>query len=269
MFPLLLFFRSVADILAIMTVHRFAEMTWPEVDALEPARTVALLPLGATEAHGPHLPLSTDVILAEGMAEAGAHQLAEASVEVLLLPPIVYTAASFARGFAGTLSVRPKTVTALIVDLVKELERLGLRRVALVNAHFDPQHVGSIHDAVRQLEDSDIQVIFPDVTRRSLAVRLTDEFRSGACHAGCYEGSMVLARRPDLVRTDLMEELTPVHRSLSDAIRNGQSSFEEAGGIHAYFGDPAAATEDEGNSTYGTLGEILAEAVLESFERVN
>ena len=65
-----------------MTVRRYDEMTWEEVHRLDRDRTLAILPVGATEAHGPHLPLSTDVLISEAMARAGAELLEEADLVV-------------------------------------------------------------------------------------------------------------------------------------------------------------------------------------------
>jgi len=106
--------------------------------------------------------------------------------------------------------------------------------------------------------------VFPDLTRRRWAERLTPEFQSGACHAGRYEGSIVLAERPDLVRTDVMAALAPNPRSLVDAIHRGDTTFAAAGGPDAYFGFPAEATAAEGRAIVETLGAILAEAVVEA-----
>lgn len=226
---------------------------------------IAILPTGATEAHGPHLPLQTDRVIAQAMADRSAEILAEEGLPVLVLPPLDYTAAPFARGFVGTISVRPETVTALVVDIAAALARQGVGVLALANAHLDPAHLGALYAAReeihRQPENPPLRVVFPDVTRRPWALRLTEEFKSGACHAGRYEGSIVMAARPDLVRDDVRAGLEPHLTSLSDAIRNGVGSFEAAGGEDAYFGDPAAASADEGRRTIQILGEILAESV--------
>lgn len=250
-----------------MTPRFLSDLTWTEVRGLDLARTVAILPTGAVEAHGPHLPTSTDRIIALGMAEEGARHLAEAGVESLILPPVDYTAAGFAEAFPGTVSVRPETVTALVVDIARSLAGQGFRWLAVANAHFDPLHLGSLYAARKQcdddpLTDAPLTIVFPDVTRKPWAPRLTDEFKSGACHAGQYEGSIVLARRPDLVRDAVRGDLPANPRSLSTAIRDGLGSFEEAGGPDAYFGDPAAATAEEGRETLAVLGGILAESVL-------
>lgn len=248
--------------------RRLADLTWPEVEALDRSRLVGILPVGATEAHGPHLPLATDVIIAEAMAEAGAARLSAAGYLPLLLPPLAYTAAPFAAGFAGTLSVSQATVTSLVLDLARGATRLGARLLALANSHFDPAHLGSLYTAVETARaEGLVPVVFPDVVRKPWALRLTDELKSGACHAGRYEGSIVAAARPDLVRDALRRGLPANWRSLSVAIREGKRSFEEAGGPQAYFGDPAAATAEEGRTTIETLGAILAEAVQAELSR--
>lgn len=244
--------------------YRFADMTWTDVRDLDWRTTVAILPTGAVEAHGPHLPLSTDGIIAVGMAEEGARRLEARGLTPLLLPPVEYTVASFAASFPGTVSLRSATATALLVDIAVSLHRHGLRYLALANSHFDPGHLGSIYGALQEIaEQTDLRMIFPDVTRKPWALRLSEEFKSGACHAGQYEGSIVLARRGDLVRERIRRGMRPNPRSLSTAIRQGLGSFEEAGGEMAYFGDPAAATAQEGEDSLAILGDILAEAVCE------
>ena len=71
-------------------------MTWEEARDLDPAHTVAILPTGAIEAHGPHLPLATDVVIATAMARAGARALAPHGLDSLILPPFASSAATFA-----------------------------------------------------------------------------------------------------------------------------------------------------------------------------
>src|SRR5213083_1028667 len=79
-----------------MAVLDLAHLTWEEVRDLDRTKTVAIVPVGAVEAHGPHLPLATDVIIAEAMARAAAARLAARGHEAVLLPAIAYTAAEFA-----------------------------------------------------------------------------------------------------------------------------------------------------------------------------
>ncbi len=245
-----------------MPIHLLREMTWTEVAALDTDRAVALLPVGAIEAHGPHLSLDTDGVIASEMARAAAQALAAEDLEVLQMPALDYSAARFAEGFPGTISIDPEVLTAMIVGIADNLSRWRIRVLGLANAHLDPTHLSSLHAAVDTIRShSAIRIAFPDLTRRPWGGRLTEEFKSGACHAGQFESSIVLAASPDRVREHERLELEPNPKSLSEAIGAGQTSFEEAGGSEAYFGDPAAASAQEGHETIQTLGQILAETV--------
>jgi creatinine amidohydrolase len=237
-------------------------MTWEEArDAAGPG-SVAILPVGAIEAHGPHLPLETDVIIARAMARSGATRLAARGLRVVILPPLTYTAAAFARGFAGTLSLRPETVTATVLDIAGNLARHGFGALAVANAHLDPAHLASLDAAASAIRrDLGLAVAFPNLAAKPWALRLSDEFRSGACHAGQFETSIVLAECPELVRDGIRAALPPNPASLSRAIRDGKHTFEDAGGARAYFGYPAQATTEEGRATIEVLGAILDEAV--------
>jgi creatinine amidohydrolase len=246
-----------------MRVLELAHCTWEDVRELDRGRAVPILPVGAVEAHGPHLPLDTDVVIAEAMARAGAAQLALRGWFGLLLPPLPYTAATFAAAFPGTISLSGATVTALVVDLARALTRQGFPVLAIANAHLDPAHLASLAAAVTAARQEQLlRVVFPDLSKKPWASRLTEEFKSGACHAGRFESSIVMAARPDLVRESIRKSLPPIPLSLSDAIRDGKQSFEEAGGPRGYFGFPAEASADEGRQTIETLGGILADAVL-------
>lgn len=250
-----------------MPVRRLAEMTWEEVRDLPSRGVAAILPVGALEAHGPHLPLDTDVIIAEAMAEAGGRRLAAEGFEVLLLPPLLYTCAGFAAEFPGTVHVRPGLVKKLLEDVARSLGEQGVEVLALANAHLDPDHVASLRAAAGEIgAEGRIAVAYPDLTRRRWAERLTEEFRSGACHAGRFEGSVVMAARPGSVREEVAAALPPNPASLVDAIRDGKSSFREAGGPRAYFGSPADAGAAEGEETIEVLGQILADSVREALE---
>jgi creatinine amidohydrolase/Fe(II)-dependent formamide hydrolase-like protein len=109
-----------------------------------------------------------------------------------VLPSLAYAPAPFADRHAGTLTIRPDTLIALLVDIGAAAAERGITLLALVNAHFDPAQVGALRTVVERLQLSGgLRVVFPDLTRRRLADRLGEEFRSGACHAGRYESSIL------------------------------------------------------------------------------
>ena len=248
-----------------MAIPVWTELTWEEVRDLDRARAVAVLPVGAVEAHGPHLPLGTDVVIAEAMAREGAARIGERGLQAVLLPSVSFTAAPFAAAFPGTLAISADTVTALLLDLARELTRQGFAALAVANAHLDPVHRRALAQAAdRAREAGLLPVVVPDLARKPWAMRLTEEFQTGACHAGRFEGSIVMAERPALVRRAIQDALPANPASLSEAIRAGATTFEDAGGPRAYFGWPADATAEEGRATVEELGRILRDAVLET-----
>lgn len=248
-----------------MSIATLTDMTWEEVDALDRERTIAMLPVGAIEAHGPHLPLGTDGIIARAMARAGAERIAGHGWHVLILPPLEYTPAGFAAGFPGTIPVSEEALVSVLSSVAAALATHHIDTLVIANAHFDPANLAALRDATEHIgATTGVTVVFPDVTRKPWALRLTDEFKSGACHAGRYEGSIVLAARPEAVRRDIQAQLPDNPSSLSTAIRRGHATFDAAGGPRAYFGYPSAATAEEGRETIDTLGLILEEATLDA-----
>jgi creatinine amidohydrolase len=196
------------------------------------------------------------------MARAGAERLILHGWGVVVLPALPFSTARFAESFAGTLSLRPETATAVIVDVAAGLARHGFAMLAIANAHLDPAHLASLEAAAVEIRrDLGLPVALPNLTLKPWATRLSEEFQSGACHAGQFETSIILAERPELVREEIRAALPPNPASLSRAIRAGKQSFEEAGGPLAYFGYPSQATAGEGRKTIAALGAIVEEAV--------
>lgn len=246
-----------------MPVHELAQLTWEEVRDLDRGRTLVVLPVGAIEAHGPHLPLDSDVVIASAMARTGSQKLAARGRTVVILPALAYTAASFGAAFHGTLSISGITITAVIVDLARNLTQQGFQLLALANAHLDPEHLTALSEAVKLARaDRLIPIVFPDLTRKPWGTRLGDEFKSGACHAGQFETSIVMREQAATVREEIRQSLIPNPHSLSSAIKAGTRTFAAAGGPRAYFGNPAAATAAEGSQLIEALGAILEESVL-------
>lgn len=248
-----------------MLMTAFNELTWEEARERMAGGVVAILPVGSTEAHGPHLPLATDVIISEEMSRRAALKLAEQGIETLVLPAIAYSVTDFSRDFPGSISIRRETAAAVIRDICVSLYDQGARLVVIANSHLEPEHVSSITDAVEQVkQQTGRQVAFPDKRRRRWAATLTEEFRRGDCHAGSYETSLVLAARPDLVRDQIREALKRVPISIAEKIRDGVTTFREAGGERAYFGDPRAASREEGEASYEALSNMIVTAVTEA-----
>jgi creatinine amidohydrolase len=238
------------------------EKTWTELAAHKP--DVALLPVGSTEAHGPHLPLSTDSIISTEMASRAAAALETHGIHALVLPCLDYAITEFSKDFSGTISIRKETFQNLLRDIADNIAAQSIRLLCIVNSHLEPDHIQAITEFCKSYEK--LPVLFPDKTKRPWGSLLTPEFKEGACHAGCYETSLVLPVREDLVRPE-RKELQPNPVNLAKLMKNGVKSFREAGAGQAYFGDPASATKKEGEQTYEVLTRMIVETVLEACKR--
>jgi len=242
-----------------------AALTWPEARDAFVAGAVALLPIGATEAHGPHLPLDTDVRLSEGVTRRAAALLEAAGTPALVLPSLAYGVSFVGTSFAGTLPVTAETFTLLVRDVLAGLDCYGGTRAAVVNSHLEPAHVAAIRAGIAAAEAATggrLRVAFADQREARWAARLSDEFRRGARHAGGYETALMLADVPDAVRV-AYAALPPVWVDLPARLRASARTFAEAGGTEGYFGDPATATAAEGAALFDALAAIVVESVRE------
>ncbi len=243
---------------------RLADHTWTEArERLKTAR-VAILPSGATEAAGPHLPMSADAIMAEEMCLRGAVELRRRGIDTLVLPALPYGASYASYPFPGTIVLTPTAIQAVVTDVGRSVARHGVTHLLLASAHLEPAHLSALQAAAFALDrEAGLKASVLDLREARWAERLTDEFRSGARHAGSYATSLVLAARPDLVRMDVARRLEPVWINLLDAVQRGARTFDQAGSALAYFGEPAKASAEEGKHSFQALGTIIADAVEE------
>ncbi|MDQ7859203.1 MAG: creatininase family protein [Armatimonadota bacterium] len=244
-----------------MRPMEFASLSWAQVDAMRRAErpTVLLLPLGTVEPHGPHAPLSTDLLISLGLCRRVIERLRDdPEMGALMLPPLGYGVTTYASAFPGTIHISEGTLRALLVEICGSLIRQGLRAIMIVNNHFEPEHVRTIHRSLDAIQaETGVTVGFLDLTRRERAAALTEEFQRAECHAGQYETSLVLADRPDLVDLAVMRALPYVPVNLAEVIGRGLKDFKAMGLREAYNGRPADATAAEGRETYGRLTEML------------
>ncbi len=216
---------------------------------------VAILPTGACEAHGPHLPIDTDVRIAVAMAERAAARL-----DARVLPPVTYGVTRFARNFPGTLGVSPAVMTALVAEVLVAAADAGASRLGIANAHLEPANVDALFEACAQVKSrTGLTVAFPHVGSRRNAERLAKAAAPLDGHSGIYETSLMLAIAPRTVVGH--RRLPDVAADLGAGIVAGATCFEEAGGPQAYFGTPARATPELGERLLEELGAILVEAL--------
>jgi creatinine amidohydrolase len=237
-----------------------SEMTWTEVDEALKDRPVALVPVGATEAHGPHLPVSTDTVIALELAKRTAAKLKEHGIPSLIFPPVSFTVADFGLDFAGTITVSPDTSVSLLKDLCVAAAK-RYRTVAFANIHMEPRHLECLKRAIEEAKKAGASACYCDLTKKRWAELLGDAFQQGD-HAGAFETSLMMAAAPNLVRERERISLAPME-GLVPALKKGAKTFTEAGGEDAYFGDPTAASAEEGENLFDALVEALTVSTME------
>ena len=236
----------------------WASMPWPDLKEELEQRPIVLLPIGATEAHGPHLPVGTDVIISHEIARRAAWKLDDEGNFVLILPSIDYSVTECAKAFSGTISIRPETSRALIVDIARSMKEQGAQGLVLVNSHLDPGHLAALEAAVEEVRASvGLPCCAPSPILRRWGKQLGDEFRKGDCHAGAYETSLLLAVHPELVREEVRKGLPPRWLGLVEKLKSGVTDFRSMGSEEAYFGDPACASVEQGMRLYEVLSEMV------------
>lgn len=215
-----------------------AHASWDEVSAAITRGLIAVLPVGAVEQHGAHLPLLTDTVLASGVAR----RIAE-GCDGLLLPAVAYGDAWTAEDWAGTLSLSPDTLRATITDLGRGLQRMGVKGLITVNGHFGNRE--PINLAARTLSEAGFPVLHLDYPRlEALAAELMESEPAGPgfYHADEVETSMMLALAPQAVRMERAAPEYPEFPELFGTEPMKLSTFNRSG----VFGDPRPATAQKG-----------------------
>jgi creatinine amidohydrolase len=223
---------------------------------------VALVPIGSTEPHGPHLGLGTDVVISAAACVRATELFArKGPLSALIAPAISYGVTECAQGFAGAVSVPAAVLTAYLGAICDGLLAQGMRHVCLVNNHLEPAHDAAVR-AVSTGRGKHVSVACP--LTKKWARTLDAEFKSGACHAGLYETSIMMAAAPEMVDDAMRSVLPPVPISLSQQLAAGVTKFTDMGMELAYAGDPASASIDEGERMIQRLAEMVVGEVREA-----
>jgi creatinine amidohydrolase len=245
--------------------RQLASLTWTEVAEKLRPDSIILLPIGAVEAHGPHLGLDTDVIIAQAAAGRATDRFNAIGRDAWIAPPIWYSVSFVGNSFPGTTPVAADPFRAYLEWVLRSLQQIAGSDVVVVNAHLEPEHIRAVVDACATISvDTGSCVHVVDHRAEHWAARLGHEFAGGSRHAGSYETSIVLAAEPGAVRTEQLPLLDPVWLDLPARLRAGARTFDEAGGTLAYFGNPAASTADEGQRLLDELGNIIVESYTEA-----
>lgn len=245
-------------------------MKWVELNSPQLGRvsreTICVLPLGATEQHGPHLPLATDQIIAEGLAE----RLDDAcGGKLLVMPTLPATCSEHHMAFPGTLTLDHETFAKVVAQLIRSAARHGFRRFFLLNAHGGNMAIGSV--VAEQLATSlpDAEVVFGTWFRMAgeRLRHLVEGAYPAVGHACEFETSLMLALRPDLVdRAAIVDDGVPPASPLLkfDLLSGGPTvrsvPFDQIT-FSGVWGKPSKATVEKGHAileiALSTIKELL------------
>jgi mycofactocin precursor peptide peptidase len=220
--------------------RRLAELSWPEVAERAASGALVALPVGSTEQHGPHLPISTDTEVAVALAD----RLAAQRSDVVVAPPLAYGSSGEHAGFAGTISIGRAALELTLVEWGRSATDT-FSRLVLVNGHGG--NIEAVAAAARLLRAESRQVL------------AWDPRWEGDAHAGRVETALMLALRPDLVRAAHAEagNVAPLGQLLP-ALRAGGTRAVSPNGV---LGDPTGATAEEGEALLERLSADLVAAV--------
>jgi creatinine amidohydrolase len=212
------------------------EMTMCEFQAgLEKTRTV-LIPLGSTEEHGSHLPLTTDTMQAVSVAR----RIADIR-PIFIAPPISYGVCRSSYEHSGTLSITTETLKALVLDVADALYRQGLRHLIFLSGHAGGTHMATVTDAGEKLLKRYLDIKVAVLTEYLLAAEAGRHLieTSGDAHAGEIETSRIMNSHPHLVKGCAPREFPSFPQGI---LVRCKTKFWPGG----VWGDPTKASAEKG-----------------------
>ncbi len=245
-------------------------MTSPELADAD-RRGVVVLPLAATEQHGPHLPLATDRLIAEGLA-AALDAARPGRVLVLPCPPVGYS--QHHRAFPGSLSVDHDTLIRYAEQTLACVLDDGFTRVLILNAHGGNQALGGVLLERLGRDHPGATLIFTSWWRAANEelLKLNDTGAGGVGHACEFETSLMLHLHPGLVRTDRIEDggnRPTFDWAEADLLRGSAASLYRSIDTmtpNGVYGSPRAATADKGARIVAAVTDALTRIVDDLYD---
>ena len=254
----------------------WADLCTRDFAQLDPTRTIAVLPVAATEQHGPHLPLSVDSVLADGIVAASLPHLAP-ELSVLFLPTQAVGLRPERARFPGTLTLKTETVLRLWTDIGESVAAAGVRKLLLFNSHGG--QVSVLDLVARDLRARLNLLVYScswfnlplnDAQGQDLNALFSAEEHRFGIHGGEIETSMMLALAPQRVQMDKARHFASTAQARAQQfpiLGNGRSAklgwqtqdYHPAGAV----GNAAAATAAKGEALVQAAGRALAQLLAE------
>ena len=246
-------------------------LSWTEVAALpDRENTVIVLPTGATEQHGPHLPCAVDTVISAGVV---GHALAklDPKVPAFAMSPITYGKSEEHLHFPGTITLTGETLLATMNEVAESVYRAGFRKLLIVNGHGGQPQVMEIMAREMRLRHGDY-IVVPQHTWRLPHVAglyMSDREKKLAMHAGHAETAIMLALAPDTVHMERAVTNYPPEfpsKLLSPDGRPACAWTARDFGPSGIIGDPLPATVEQGKAILESLATSWAQAITELHE---
>jgi creatinine amidohydrolase len=249
----------------------YDQYTWPEIRDLPKEDRVAVIPVGAVEEHGHHLPINTDNFILESICSEATRR---APSDIVLLPLLPYGACETTSDYPGTISISPDILINYVYDIVKSLARHGFTKILIVNGHGGNR---TALDLVARRANVELGIACGAVTYWNLITKEIQELRDsepgGVCHACEMETSFYLHLDNSKVQAEkaVKDIGYPVTKFFGlDFAKPGVTSyvpifstFSKTGVV----GDPTVATAEKGKKWLDSAAERLVELVKE-FKKV-
>ena len=186
-------------------INRLASMTWPEINEAALQQRVAVIPAGTLEDHGLHLPIDTDIVIADKICQMLADKLPD---DIVVLPPITFGFSPHHLDGPGTITLKWDTFIQSTHQIISSLFYHGFRKVLIVNGHGSNEPVLDIASRQAILSNPDSQSAMISWWSLTKVQETVKGFRESVWtgHACELETSLYLAINPSLVRVDLFEE---------------------------------------------------------------
>lgn len=252
-----------------MPIRTWGHLTTVEVASLDPSRAIAILPVGAIEQHGPHLPLATDILISEGILVAAAERVAP-DIDLIQLPSQSIGLSPEHMSFAGTLTHEAETLLAAWTEIGLSVAAAGLRKLIILNSHGgQPQIVDLATQRLRT--EASMLAVRANSFRFDLPPDLISEDEQAfGLHGGQIETALMLALHPDLVRQD---KIANFQNKAADRARMAQRLGLSGAGGYAWnaedlnlsgaTGNASRATTEQGTALLSAYATQLAELIVD------
>jgi creatinine amidohydrolase len=247
-------------------MRRLAELRAPEVAERLGPDSIVIQPIAAVEQHGPHLPLVTDLLIAESVVDAVVADRGD-ELDLWALPPLAYGKSNEHAWCPGTVWLGPTTLLAVLDDVGRSVAMLPTKRLAFVNGHGGNSSLLQV--ALRELRLAhglQTFLLHPGVPPDQGGPSTEEELGMGI-HGGLGETSLVLHLRPDLVDMSKAARHVPEELAGNRHIRfGGPVAFgwtSDDFGPSGVIGDPTSATAERGKEQFGAIVAALGDALAE------